>query len=716
MPRDPNGSGSDLSRRQYAQILAGLSAAGLAGCPSGSGGGDTPTDGGGGGEDTQTDAGGDGGDTPTESDDGGSETATASQAVTDTVRVAVNNSPDVFNWNPWTPQDNTYGDNWMSELNGLNNVHTKTNAYSGTTVPTPHKPDHEEVELMTWIEEWTVNEPYDWRHHLDDRASFWNGDPYDAPTLVQHNHTAWFFNGNKYTEGATFNEEAEDQWTRHGWFDKGTVPEQDPNPVAKPIIEAQAKGLLFNPPLHTDFTDPYHEQFQDASSAEEVSSVSDELASDRVSLQRIAVEEGEGWGSGMYVLRNMDDVGSESMVLRKDDDHPNAGHTNVENVEIFWADASRRQTLASNGSIDFNGGAVTPSSDFNREMLPDHMQELTRWLNATLGTQWLMNWHNPHLQRLWVRRALVEAVDWNAVVANGWGEETGQTTSYDTFLMDSENESTFSEEFLDSLHTYSRDQNLENANQYMRNAGYSKQGGQWVDPNGNQATIDLTAQSGNSSYVQAAQTIRANLANWGFGVNFSTPGFSTWSDSLNPEGSGLNYDTSLFWSDTATIFGKYNDRGAWWGEALLGGSPTAGSVFRLTEEDDRDTQNKPVHVQLPEEVGSIEAPDEAGINPDLENGREVDMFEVVQAIREPGASQEEVLELYRTCAQYYNYYLPDFVFAQSLSGTWGNVRDLEWPGDGARALDYARNVNMPIGTTLTGLTQASTDTDYEPPE
>ncbi|MFB6141131.1 MAG: ABC transporter substrate-binding protein [Halosimplex sp.] len=697
--------------------MAGLGAAGLAGCPSDSGG--TQTSGGDGGSpDTDTPAGdgGDGGD-GTPSGSGGSETdadtATARAAVTDTVRVAVNNSPDVFDWNPWTNQDNTYGDRFMSELNGLNNVHITDNAYSGTTVPTPHKPDYDEVELMTWIKDWSVSEPFDWRQTYDDRATFWNGDPYDAPALVTHNHVAYFFNGNGFTESSTFNQEAEDQWTRHGWFDKGEVPEQEPNPVATPILEDAATGLLFNPPLHPDFTQPYLERYQDASNTDQVQTVSDDLGSDRVSLQRI---QENGWGSSMWVLESMDDVGSETMTLRKDENHPNAEHTNVENLEIYWADSSRRQTLASNGALDLNSGAVSPNGDYNRDMLPDHMQELSRWLNATLGTQWLMNWHNPHLQRLWVRRALVEAVDWNAVVANAFGKETGFTTTQDTFLLDGQAKTTFSSDFLDKLHVYSRGKNVEKANQYMKNAGYTKQGGQWVDPQGNTAEIGLIANSGSTSYVQSAQTIRANLANWGFGVNFSSQGFSTWSNNLNPEGNGLNFDTSIFWSDTDVVFGKYNDRGAWWGEALLGGSPSADSVFRLTDEDDRDTQNKPVHVELPEEVGSIDAPDEAGINPDLENGREVDMFEVVQAIRQPGNSEEELQQLYQTCAEYYNFYLPDFVFGQSLSGAWGNVRDFDWPGPDARALDYARNTDVPTAAINTGIIQASTDTEFEPPE
>jgi len=717
---------SRLSRRQYAQILAGIGATGLAGCGGGDGtatpgdGGDTPTDTPGDGGDTPdgTDTPGDGTDTPGDGTDTG--TDSGGDPVTERIRVGVNNTPAEYDSNPWTAQDNTTGDRFLTELNGLNVVDEIGVSLSGTTVSTPNKPNHEEVEIMTWIEDTSVETPFDWWQSYDDRATFWNGDPYDAEALVTHNHVAWFRNGNKFTEGATFNEEAESQWRRHGWNNKGNAAGQEANPVSKPVLEATVGNriaLLFNPPLHPDFTEPYLEQYQNASSSDAISSINDDLTSDRISLAQLAEN---GWGSGMYELRSPDDIGSQSATLYLRDEeadapHPNADHTNIEQLEIMWAGEDRRQVLQTNGELDVDSGIISPQSTPTREALPQHMQELTRWLTPTTGNQFLMNWHNPHIQNLWVRRALVEAIDWNTVSANGWGQQGAAPVEHDTFLLDTEAEATFSEEFLDSLHTYSREQNLENANEYMQRAGYSRQGGEWVSPEGNTAQIEVMAQGTSNSMSSAAQSIQSTLNNWGFSANLSTPGFSTWSNNLSPEGDGLNYDTSIFWSDTPTVFGKYNDRGAWWGEALLGGSPTAGSVGELTADDERDTQNKPVHVQLPEEVGSIEAPDEAGINPDLSNGREVDMFEVVQQIRSAESSEEDIQQLYRTCAQYYNFYVPDFLFNQVVSGAWGNVRDFDWPEPDAQVLDLGRNTSVADASVMTGLVQASTDTDFEPP-
>jgi len=228
------------------------------------------------------------GDTPTEGDE--SPTATPGEPVTDRIRVGVDNTPDEFDANPWTPQDNTTGDRFLTELNGLNVVNDTEITLSGTTVPTPHKPGRDDVEVMTWVEDYSVEQPYDWWQSFDDRATYWNGDRIDAETLVTHNHVAWFRNGNKFVEGATFNEEAEDQWTRHGWFNKGDVPGQEANPVALPILEAEVAtpiALLFNPPMHPDFTEPYLEQYRNATSEEELESINSELSGDRITLERL---------------------------------------------------------------------------------------------------------------------------------------------------------------------------------------------------------------------------------------------------------------------------------------------------------------------------------------------------------------------------------------------------------------------------------------------
>ena len=703
----------ELSRRQYAQILAGMGAAGLAGC--GSDGGSTATPGS---DATPTPEEGGSGDG--DGDGGMSETDTATdrEPVTDTVAYAVANTPDVFNWNPWTPQDNTIGDLWMSEIHGLRNVHTTNRSYSGTTVPTPHKPDHEEIEVMTWITGYEVEPPYDYYDHHDDRSKYWNGDPFDAVAREKHNHVNFFQGGNKFTEDATFNQRAEDQWTLHRWEAKGSVPSQDPSPTARPVLASLAGPVDGNPPIHPDFTEPYLQRYRDASNEDQVGTVTDDLTSDRIGLDRMAINGGTDdmlAGSGPFQLESMDDVGSEKVTLTLNPDHPNAENTNIEYLDLYWAESDRRQTLVNNGVLDVDSGAITPSSTVSRDSLPDYIQEFTRWLRATGGDVWKLNWQNPHLQNLWVRRALVEAIDWNAVSANGWGEEASQPVEHDTFLLDAQSENTFSEEFLNNLHTYSRASNKEKANQYMQRAGYSRQGGQWVDPNGNPASIDLVATSTIPEHIQASQTIRANLANWGFGVNFTTQGWSTWSNNLDPN-SGLNYDTSIFWHGDPYVFQYYHDVGAWWDETLVAGSPTSPSPFEADPDDEVDTQGKPIVQQVPDEPGAFEAPDEAGKSPDLDDATEVNLVETVNAIRQPGNSEEELQELYRTCAKYYNFYVPHFPFHQYMQGSFGNVRDFDWPDSSARAFDYERSFGIEDVLVLGGIAQASYDTDFQPPE
>ncbi|MFC7142692.1 hypothetical protein ACFQMA_23015 [Halosimplex aquaticum] len=689
-----------------------MGVAGLAGCPSDSGdGGDggstaTPTPSG----DGDTDTNGGGGDD--------TDTTTDQEAVTDTISYAVPNSPDVFNWNPWTPQDNTAGDLWMSELHGLRNVHTTKTSYSGTTVPTPHKPDHDQIEIMTWIEDYEVSPPFDWRDHHDDRSSYWNSDPYDAVAREKHNHVNFFKNGNKFTEDATFNQKAESQWTIHYWKDKGEVPEQDKKPTSRPVLEADAGPVDGNPPIHPDFTEPYLERYLDAGTEDEVNAITDELTSDRIGLRRIALNGGTDEalaGSGPYVLKSMDDVGSEKMVLHLDKDHPNAEHTNVEKLALYWAGGDRRNTLMTEGQLDLSSGAITPGGTMTREALPDHVQEFTRWLRATGGDMWKLNWHNKHLQNLWVRRALVEAIDWNAVSANGWGQEGSQVLEHDTFMLDAQSKRHFSEDFLNSLHTYSRSANKKRATEYMKRAGYSKQGGQWIDRDGNAASIDLIATSNIQAHIKAGQTIKANLSNWGFGVNLSSQTDSTWQSNLKPK-DGLNYDSTIFWHGDPYIFQYYHDRGAWWDEALVAGSPTAEDPFEAKATDEVDTQNKPIVQQVPNEPGAFEAPDEAGKAPDLDNASEVNLVETVNAIRKPGNSEEELQQLYRTCAKYYNFYVPHFPFHQYLTGSYGDVRDFDWPDPGARAFDYERSFGIEDVLVLGGIAQASTNTDFEPPQ
>ncbi|WP_436923577.1 ABC transporter substrate-binding protein [Halosimplex amylolyticum] len=709
-----------LSRRQYAQLLAGVGITGLAGCPSQGGDGttadpgSTPTE-----TPTSTDSGS--GDTPSGSDTATQEPTPEGEPVTSEIRIFQANSPDVFDANLWAPQDNTTGIGFMTELHALMNVHTREMAYSGLEIETPWKPGKESVSIMTWYEGYEVEAPYDVYEMHDDRATYWNGDPFDAEARELHDHVHYFQNGNKFNEDTAFQSEATSQWEYHWWNADGSNGLED-NPQARHILEANAAPNDGDMPLHPDFTRPYFERYQDASSADEAQSVTDDLTSDRISLQRLM---DEGWGSGPYEIRSEDDIGSARLTLRLRDEaaassgdteaaHPNAANTNVTELALMWGEGDRRQTLASNGSLDLNGNIVAPNSLYPRESLPDHMQEITRWLRSTGGDKWRFNWHGEHLRNLWVRRALVAAVDWTAAGANGWGDERSVPIENHTYMLDAQSQSTFSSDFLDSLHSWPVESDLDAAAEYLERGGYSKQGGQWVDPNGDAAEIDLIYPSAIGDYAGAAQTIKANLSKFGFGVNFSSQGWSSWQSNLTAS-DGLNYDSSIFWHGYGNSFGYYNSTPGWWSGTLVmgkSGSPTE----RVDRDTEMDSQGKPLQVQIPSEVGSIEAPDEAGRDPDLSDGEEINLADIVYQIRDPDTSEEQLQDLYRKCARYYNYYLPHFVFHQYNWGAWGNVRDFEWPDAAHRGLDYERGFGISAALILGGLVEASYDTEFEPPE
>jgi|AntDeeMinimDraft_5_1070356.scaffolds.fasta_scaffold00520_1 hypothetical protein len=710
--RETDNNRDKLSRRRYAQLVAGSSAAALAGCPgSGSDGTETEP------ATSEPDS-----DESTTTD--GDSTPDPSNRMTDTVRVFTLNTPDTFDWNPHTPQDNTTGDLYMSELHGMSNSHDTSQRLHGddATFDAPWVQGKDEISLVTWIKDWEVEPPYDlWNTH-DERSTFWNGEPNDAETRFKYDKVRYFVEGNKFQEGQIHRAEAESQWRYHFWHAKGEVQGADDDPANEPLLADEAAATDGDPPLPQEWSDPKLREFDAAGTEERYNEVISNVRGDRVSLERLAEN---GWGSGPYELRSTDDIGSDRAILRlRDEDaespHPHSEHINIPKLQLQFGNEDRQQTLANNGAIDVNEGSITPNNTWNPESLPDHVDNITTYLRPNGGDSWWFNWNNPHLGRLWVRRALVTAIDWHTVGANGWGDQRSVPLEHDTGMLDAHSESTFSEEFLNSLHSWPKEADVETANEYMERAGYTKDGNIWVDPDGNDFQLDILITSNIEDWIGAGQTIRSHLRDFGVDATFTQQDWGTWSNNLDTfNNEEPNFDTSIHWYNQPTRFGYYKSQAAWWDNAsLLGGDPNgAGEDRRAVDPDDEFTiKGEVVQAHLPTEVGSLEAADQAGQKPDLEgvtDYEEVNMAEVVENIRKPADSEEEIQELFRTCARYYNYYVPKFAFHQYTYGEWGNVRDFDYPEADDDALDWERSFNITDTLTLGGIVQASYDEEMD---
>ena len=716
-----------LSRRRYAQLLTAGGIAGLAGC--------------GGGENTATPGGGDGGDTPTatatptDAVDGEStpsdDTPTAtpeetrppdSARNTDTVEVFVTNTPGEFDANPFTPSDNTAGSLYLQQLDAFSKVNDLAAWRGSSTFEVPHHIGRDEIEVVCWLEDWEVEVPYDHYNYHDDRCTFWNGDPYDAEAREKFAHVGYFSDGNKYTEGSVFRQEASSQWDFHWWRSKGEVPGAEADPANEIVLGNAARRTGGDFPLPPEWSDPWLRQFEAAGTQESYQEVIGNLRGDRVSLERMAEN---GWGTGTFEIRSPDDVSSDSVILRLRDDsadapHPNAGHINYDNLNVNFGNEERHTTLASNGRLDVDEGAITPNGRWNPELLPDQVREVVRYLQASGGDSVWWNMNNPHLENLWVRRAIATAVDWEVAGNNGWGEQRSIPLEHDTGLLDILSESVFSEEFLDSLHSYPTNTDMETATTYMQNAGYERQGGAWVSPDGNEANWEIQIPSAIQDWVGAAQTVRQQLREFGFNVSFSSYDWSTWSNNLNTFEHGPNYDLSIHWYGLDNVFGHYKSQAAWWDNgSILDGDPngTGGDRRSVDPDDEYTITNQPVVAEIPTEVGSIEAPSEPGNPPDLSgNGidaEEVNMAEIFATLTQPFDNRDALQEQLRLCARYYNYYLPKYAFHQYVYGAWGDVQDFDWPPEDHDSLLWEREFDIKDTVTKGGIIQASYDDEMD---
>lgn len=677
-----------LSRRRYVQALVGAGVAGLAGC-GGDGDGATPTP-----TDTdEQDPSTPGGDdpTPTPTQSGGEDPGeTDTDTPTDTpdqrtlvegardITTTFNQVPEQSNLNPWAQTPRNTGIIWLQEVPYGQNVVSREWYLDGKEFQSPWKPS-ETITVPTIIRDIEIEPPFDYYYTLnDDPLTYWDGEtPIDATARMQHNYiNNYALNNDVFDDTATFNTEVVSDNEVHEWRNKGDVEGQEPNPANLRTLSAAQNALWGDVPFYPGFTTPYYEQYQDAGSADEVANINSSLRGDRVSLFDYADEE---MGSGSYAIPSSDAIGSQGMDLEFREDHPVAEHANVPNLRVEFANADRQEVLQEQGDIDMLQGDI---NEEDRDAYPDYMQTIDRY-PATATDLILFNMNNDHLERLWFRRAVIAAVDWIQVDRNGWGAQGAVPAQYHTGANNAASQRAFSSEFLESLYQYPMRSDTDLASEWMTNAGYTKTGGNWTGPNGNTASLGFMWNSGIGGWQPAVQTVADNLRSFGIQVEINGYNQSAYRSRLAWD--NLGFDMALKWgpdSPQADVF--YNARGPWWDDPMLDGDTEDGN--RPDEGDERDAENAPLQVQIPTEVGSIEAPNGPVWNPDLAgNGidsEEIDIIAEINAIRSPDSSEERIQTALERCARYYNYYVPQWLMHSLSEGFAANVQDFQWAPTG----------------------------------
>ncbi|QCS45098.1 ABC transporter substrate-binding protein (plasmid) [Natrinema versiforme] len=253
----------------------------------------------------------------------------------------------------------------------------------------------------------------------------------------------------------------------------------------------------------------YVEQFDDAENEdEEIAVLSD--------LQEWSVP--EPIGSGPFAFEDAD---TQRTLLAKFDDHPDADNINFDYLEHRYMPSNeRRWNALQNGELDGEATLFMPQNQVNQ--LPDDMQ--VAHVPRHWGMGLMFNHDDEHIGKLQVRQAIAHVVDRELVAGNadsGTGTKLG--VSYPSGIT-GDFSNRVEEEWLDGVvdqfNEYETDTGR--AEELLQDAGYTKEGGTWVDETGSELTVPIKVPQGFSDWVTAVQTVVDQLDEFGIAAETLT--------------------------------------------------------------------------------------------------------------------------------------------------------------------------------------------------
>ncbi|WP_239640440.1 ABC transporter substrate-binding protein [Halogeometricum pallidum] len=422
-----------------------------------------------------------------------------------------------------------------------------------------------------------------------------------------------------------------DDYTLERRFKKSTTPE---------LMRASIAGFVVNTPrwIYND----YLERYREASTAEERDAVTEDLLGMTISAKQLVEE---GLGNSLYRLVRFN---SSEGILEKFEDHPYADRTDVEQTRVIPWDTADPESFIVQNEVDLAFGDYI--TEEKRQRYPDNLQNQyeLEWFRTQKFT---FNYKNEHLSKRNVRRAVACAVDLPSIVAaaNQAGI-VGSPTQVQTGLRSSIHERYLGEGFTDKLIQYPVEGDAEAAAEYMRAAGYSKSGGEWVDEGGSSFSFTIIADS-KSAQTQATKVFSDQLSAFGIGTEVQSIGLDYYAKLQEYE-----FDIAWIW---------HVARALWHPTAYYSNNFYGVEVGDPSNGGDTGPTGIPFETTIPNRVGAETV---SGNGQSIQPAKLMDDLPVAQ-------TGDEMQEMTRTLVQWFNYDLPALVYVQENSGYWGDSRD-----------------------------------------
>lgn len=392
----------------------------------------------------------------------------------------------------------------------------------------------------------------------------------------------------------------------------------------------------------------YLERLQDATTQNERDAVFDELREFQIPIDQLSEE---GLGNGPYEVVDWSD--SET-ALELYEDHPLAEQTNVERVRLISEIATENlRAMEVNDEIDMYPEGLIGEVD--RGDYPDNLQNWKEieWFRTQKIT---FNWKNEHLAKRPFRRAIAHALDLSPIVdAAVEAGLVGDPPAVQTGLRSSIHEKYLGEGWVDQLIEYPIEADESGAVDLLEGAGYTREDGSWLDGNGTPVELSFLTNDGQFQ-SSVGVVVSDQLEAFGLGMDVTTVGENDYYQTLE------QYDHDMWWI--------WHVASALWHPTSYFSNDFYGvQVGDPSSSAETGTTGIPFELEIPSEVGAREIQGD---------GVTIEPAQLMADLPVAG-SEDEVQEMTRTLVQWFNFDLPNLLWIEERSGSWGDVEAYDFP-------------------------------------
>ncbi|WP_225333585.1 ABC transporter substrate-binding protein [Halomicrobium urmianum] len=236
---------------------------------------------------------------------------------------------------------------------------------------------------------------------------------------------------------------------------------------------------------------------------------------------------------------SLEEANQQRFRMSRREDHPDAENVNFSEYVFRNIDGNQQvhQALI-NQDLDSAWSVFTPPSVVEQvpddiEHVPDDIEHVT--VPGKWGFGLIPNHDHEHTGDRAVRQAIQYVVDRKAVVRNV-GEALKKVPPVPVGIPVDDQERWLGDA-VDDFNTYGVDESMhDEAAAVLEAAGYAKDGGTWVDSDGNAVQLPVTVPSGWSDFVTMAETIVDQLTEFGFEASVDSRSYDAIASSVWPNG------------------------------------------------------------------------------------------------------------------------------------------------------------------------------------